>query len=69
MQCPPINRITLGQNKSDNINPMIKLAFVFVYCVGILGPANNDNIKRLVILTVIQLSSGHCIIYFKIIET
>ena len=29
LQCPPLNRITLGQHKIDNINQMIQLTDVF----------------------------------------
>jgi len=29
IQCPPLNRITLGQHKSDNTNRMIQLTEVF----------------------------------------
>jgi hypothetical protein len=29
IQCPPLNRITLGQHKSDNNNRMIQLTDVF----------------------------------------
>jgi len=29
VQCPPLNRITLGQHKIDNINRMIQLTDVF----------------------------------------
>ncbi len=29
IQCPPLNRITLGQNKTDNNNRMIQLTDVF----------------------------------------
>jgi hypothetical protein len=29
IQCPPLNRITLGQNKCDNNNRMIQLTDVF----------------------------------------
>ena len=30
-------------------------------CLGIMGPIISDNNKRLIILSVIQLSGGHCI--------
>ena len=33
----------------------------FVYCLGILGPAKSDYNMRLILLSVIQLSGGHCI--------
>ncbi len=29
IQCPPLNRITLGQHKSDNNNRKIQLSYVF----------------------------------------
>ena len=29
VQCPPLNRITLGQHKSDNNNQMIQLTNIF----------------------------------------
>ncbi len=32
VQCPPLNRITLGQHKSDNNNRMIQLTDVFYVC-------------------------------------
>ncbi len=34
VQCPPLNRITLGKHKSDNNNRMIQLTDVFVYYIG-----------------------------------
>jgi hypothetical protein len=49
IQCPPSNRITFGQHKSDNNNRMIRLTDVF--CV---------LFNRLIQLTVIPLSGGHC---------
>ena len=67
VQCPPLNRITLGQHKSDNNNRMIQLTDVF--CVlfrYIMGSPLSDYNKRLIQLSVIQLSGGHCIINFVI---
>ncbi len=32
-----------------------------MYCLGIDGPANSDYNKRLILLSVIHLSGGHCI--------
>ena len=61
IQCPPLNRITLGQHKSDNNNQLIQLTDVFVYCWGKMGPAVTDYNKRLIVLSVILLSGGHCI--------
>ncbi len=61
LQCPPLNRITLGQHKSDKNNRMIKLTDVF--CVlfrYITGSLLSDCNKWLIQLTVIQLSGGHC---------
>ena len=60
MQCPPLNIIALGQHKSDNSNRIIQLIHVFVYCLGILGPAITHYNIRL-----IQLSDGHCRIAVK----
>jgi len=34
VQCPPLNRITLEQHKSDNNNRMIQLTEVFLCTVG-----------------------------------
>ena len=61
IHCPPLNRITLGQHKNDNSNRMIQLTHVlyFVYCLGIMGPTISDYNKRVILLSVIQLSGGH----------
>ncbi len=58
IQCSPLNRIALGRFKSDNNNRMIQLTEVCCYCTN--GPAISDYNKRLILLTVIQLSGGHC---------
>ncbi len=50
-----IGSITLGQRKSDNNNRMIQLT------EGIMGPALSDYNMWLILLSVIQLSGGHCI--------
>jgi hypothetical protein len=61
LQFPPLNRITLGQHKSDNNIRMFQLTDVFMYFYGINVPAIFDYKKRLILLSVIQLSGGHCI--------
>jgi hypothetical protein len=40
IQCPPLNRITLGQHKSDNNNQMIQLTDGFMYYLCINGISN-----------------------------
>ena len=40
--------ITLGQPKTDNINRLIQLTDVFVYCLELKGPAISDYNKRLI---------------------
>ncbi len=62
-QCPPLNRITLGRHKSDNSNRMIQLANVSCLPgvhVHVMVPAIFDYNKRLIQLTVIPFSGGHC---------
>ncbi len=60
VQCPPLNRITLGQHKSDN--RMIQLADIFCVLFSyITGSLLSDYNKRLIQLSVIQLSGGQCI--------
>jgi len=57
------NRITLGQRKSDNNNRMIHLTDVFCVLLsnwGIMGPVFSDYNMQLILLSVIQLSGGHC---------
>jgi len=61
IQCPPLNRITLGQHKSDNNNRMIQLTDLVCVHLRYNGPAIYDYNTRLILLTVIQLSGGHCI--------
>ena len=56
IQCSPLNRITVGQYASDNINRMIQLTDVF--CV-LFRPAMADYNKGLILLSVIQISGGH----------
>ena len=70
VQCPPLNRITLGQHKSDNNNWLIQLTDIFVYCWGKMGPAVSDYNKRLILLSVIQLNGGHSIdlLYSQVLE-
>ena len=52
IQCLPLNRITLGQHKSDNNNRMIQLTEVFCVLVRyIMGPAVSDYNKQLITLT------------------
>ncbi len=61
IQCPPLNRITLGQHKIDNINRMIQLTDVFCELFRCeMGPVISDYNTRLILLSVIQLSGGHC---------
>ncbi len=61
LQCPPLNRITLGQLKIDNNNRMIQLTDVFCELFSyITGSLISDYYKRLIQLSVIQLSGGHC---------
>jgi len=70
IQCPPLNRITLGQHKSDNNNRMIQLTDVF--CVlfrYITGSLLSDYNKRLIQLSMIQLSGGHCIVKLELTTT
>ena len=60
IQCPPLNRITLGQYKSDNNHRMIQ--FTDVFCVqGEMGLVISYYDKQLILLYVIQLSGGHSI--------
>ena len=60
IQCPSLNRITLGQLKRDNNNRMIQ--FTDFFCVlGIMGPVIFYYNKRLILLSVIQLSGGHAL--------
>ena len=40
VQCPPLNRITLGQHKSDSNNRMIQLAYVFCVLFWYNGTSN-----------------------------
>ena len=54
--CPPLNRITLGQPKSDNNNRLIRLTNVFVYCLDKVETETSEYNKRLILLSVIQLS-------------
>ncbi len=59
IQCLPLSRITLGQRKSDNNNRMIQL----IERNGgstIMEPALFDYNMRLIQLSVIYLSGGHC---------
>ena len=60
IQCPLLNRITLGRHKSDNNNRMIQLTDVFRALFIKTGPAISDYNKRLIQLTVIPSSGGHC---------
>jgi len=55
IQCPQLNRITLGSHENDNNNRMIQLTdefFVLYY----------NYIKRLILVSVIQSSGRHCIL-------
>ena len=68
MQCPPLNRITVGHYQGDNINRMIHLSDVFsALFIGIMGQAISDYNKRLIILSVILLSGWPCTIKKKLI--
>jgi hypothetical protein len=40
LQCPPLNRITLGQHKSDNNNRMIQLTNIFCVLLRYNGTSN-----------------------------
>ena len=51
LECPPFNRITLGQHRSYNIKCIIQLTDV-----GIMGSAVSVYNKRLILLAVILLS-------------
>ncbi len=50
IQCPPLNRITLGRHESDNNNRMIQLTDVFcvlfIYIWAIFDSIIRDPIKR-----------------------
>ena len=41
---------------------MIQLNDIFMYCLGMMGPAISDYNKRLILLSVIQLSGRHSIL-------
>ena len=56
---PPLYRITLGQHNSDN--RMIQLTDIYCVLFRHIGPVISDYNKRLILLSVIQLSGGHCI--------
>jgi len=62
--CSPLDRITLCQHKSDNINRMIQLTDC-VLLRYIKGPAVYYYNMCLIILSMIQISGGHCI-FFKL---
>jgi hypothetical protein len=60
VQCPLLNRITLGQHKSDNNNQMIQITDVFCVLLRYDWATISDYNKRLTLFSVIQLSGGHC---------
>ena len=60
IQCPLLNRITLGQPKSDNNNQLIQLTDGFLYYLGRIVTAISDYNKGLIPLSMIQLSGGDC---------
>ena len=45
---------------------MIQFPKYFDYCLGVIESVIYDYIKRLILLSVIQLSGGHCINNLKI---
>jgi hypothetical protein len=51
VQWKPLNVITLGQTKSDNINRMITITGCFYLVIFIKGTLKYDHIKRLITLT------------------
>ena len=55
IKCPPLIRITLGQHKSDNYN-------------GIMGLLVFDYNKRLILLSVIQLSVGFVLTLLNVLR-
>jgi hypothetical protein len=55
IQCPPLNRISLGRHKSDNNNRMIQLTDVF--CALHLGQRYLITNQQ---FSMIPLSVGHC---------
>ncbi len=61
LQFPPLNRITLGQHKIDYNIRMFQITDVFIYCFGINVSAIFDYKKRLILLSVVQLSSRQCL--------
>ncbi len=61
IQCPPLNRITLSQHISDNNNRLIKLTGVFCVLLRYKWATISDYNKQLILLSVIQISGGHCI--------
>ena len=62
MQCPPLNKITLGQHKSDNyINQIIQLTDEFCALFRYNGTCNIwIQWAANPLLSVTQLSCGHC---------
>ncbi len=67
IQCPPLNRITLGRHRSNNNNRMIQCTDVCYTLFYITGPAIFYYNERLILLSVIPLSGGHCkkMVYIK----
>ncbi len=66
IQCPPLNRITLGQHKSDNNNRMIQLTDVFCvlfrYITGsVVCDYNNRNklIKAIIFAIIISKNTRY----------
>jgi len=68
LQCPPLNRITLGQHRSDNNNQMIQLTHIFCVLLRYNGTSNiwlhyaadsiiRDPIKRRALYIDLILSS------------
>jgi len=69
IQCPPLNRITLGQHKSDNNNRMIQLNDVFCVLLRCNGTSNiwlqyaadsiiRDSIKRRTLYPLFDVSKS-----------
>ena len=59
LQCPPLNRITLGKHKSDNNNRIIQLLTSFAYYLSMIRPVISDYNMRKIPISVIQLCGAH----------
>ena len=58
----PLIGLIRANIKAITITDLFNLQMFFVYSLGTMGLAISDNNKRLIQLSVIQFSGGHCLI-------